>query len=168
MLSSSSADKAVDISLKWSQTGKGPLSSFQQTTTHGPQTEGHAELRGGVGRWRTVWIWGLNIWDFLCRRSNVLTDGFPIVFQGGLQKTLAAGGRKQTRDLTAKEWQNTKKSKERLTFFFAGYIRQTVRLFLNMVHVIQNLKIQTYLLLWLWQMLSCKATYKNEENNKVI
>lgn len=72
------------------------------------QTQGHAEIRGEL---EDEELFGYQLWPF-GTSSNVLTDGFLIVFQGGLQKTPAAGGGKQTRDLKAREWQNRKISKK--------------------------------------------------------
>jgi len=71
----------------------GPLGSFLQT-----QTLGHAEIQDQE-------LFAYELWPF-GTSSNVLTDGFLIVFQGWASKD--AGGGKQTRDLKAREWQNRK------------------------------------------------------------
>lgn len=82
----------------------GPLGSFQ------PRRRAMLRYRGEL---EDEELFGYQLCPFRTS-SNVLTDGFLIVFQGGLQKTPAAGGGKQTRDLKGREWQNRKISK---TFF---------------------------------------------------
>lgn len=55
-------------------------------------------------------MFGYEVWTF--GRSNIPPAGFCIVFKGGLQKTVTAGGGKQICDLTArsgrkgKTWQS--------------------------------------------------------------
>ncbi len=91
------------------------------------QTQGHAETRGEL---EDEELFGYQLCPFRTS-SNVLTDGFLIVFQGGLQKMPAAGGGKQTRDLKGREWQNRKYQKRflaaRQLFSVCGIMWESVQ-----------------------------------------